>query len=992
MAIVKTLIVKGVARFLTDAYMSTIRSGIWNGSTIQVGYGGTGVTSAKGDQYTPVFLSSSGIAPCSVAIPHNTKDFKINGTTYSIFTTYTGTAPTIFAPTALAGTGGYILATNSAKTGLEWVAKPATNVTTSAVVASSATGTTQITAAQSDPYYNLLEGGAVARSIQFKHGDDLSISSSTDGIITFSLPTRLKSLITTDTGTTIFNGFGRITSGGPFEGFHDSAKDCMIISTGYNTSWGGQLATDYRTSNISYRAYNNGTWTDWALMASNKNTVNNNITVNWNSETTIATIAGIPIKIKIPANPDRRKAFHGTCTTAAATAAKVVTLSDATGWVLVAGTIIGVKFTNDNTASSVTLNVNNSGAKSIFYDNAVYTGTSKDVCGKTNRITYYMYDGTNWAWLGSGYVINTTYSTMSLDEITTGTATSQRVMTAKIINDWLHTKNHTVSGTWTHGNKIILDASNIITSNTLTDTSGVGLLFYNGGNMIGAFGDGTTATIPTYIRSTGNNLYHRKGKDGAFTDYLIADAGNIVNDNISVSWNTETTIATIAGVPIKIKIPSNPNTWRPIRVNNGTSNSVETATNTKAMNFASSNLNITYLAAGTNTNQSGNADYFTIKLDAKNWTGATSETAGTAGYMPGAASADRTKFLRGDGSWIALAPSISAGTSDTNKVKITVGGENSSEFTVPYATNADTVDGYHGTEFITKIPERNFSSSGTAPYDYVWLCRIGNTQGYSGLNVIIRIASRYDNVIFANLHIATGQYAYNSSSIRGYVLGHTYNASLYYIRTANDSSIGYDYYDIYAKVSAWNSFSWDIFKTDHNRNLFIEYKTQLLSALPAGSTQIAEYKPSYAGTSDHTPWSGLTGSGTTANQVIASTGVADQWNLRTLGEIAFNSIDQIAKVSKSLKVDTWTSMKTINGLSAGTYVIQISSGNVYASGVFTACGGTDSVIDEIPLHVSDKGTNTWRPYARISNNDLQMTTSEQTGTSREYTIKILKLI
>jgi len=72
------------------------------------------------------------------------------------------------------------------------------------------------------------------------------------------------------------------------------------------------------------------------------------------------------------------------------------------------------------------------------------------------------------------------------------------------------------------------------------------------------------------------------------------------------------------------------------------------------MNFASSNLTINYLAAGTNSGQSGNTNYFTIKLDAKNWTGATSETAGTAGYMPGAASADRTKFLRGDGTWVAL--------------------------------------------------------------------------------------------------------------------------------------------------------------------------------------------------------------------------------------------------------------------------------------------------------------------------------------------------
>jgi hypothetical protein len=97
---------------------------------------------------------------------------------------------------------------------------------------------------------------------------------------------------------------------------------------------------------------------------------------------------------------------------------------------------------------------------------------------------------------------------------------------------------------------------------------------------------------------------------------------------------------------------SNSNTWRNIYT--GGTSRVGTATSTKAMNFASSNLNINYLAAGTGTGQSGNANYFTIGIEAKDWTGATSETAGTAGYMPGAASADRTKFLRGDGSWVAL--------------------------------------------------------------------------------------------------------------------------------------------------------------------------------------------------------------------------------------------------------------------------------------------------------------------------------------------------
>jgi hypothetical protein len=79
---------------------------------------------------------------------------------------------------------------------------------------------------------------------------------------------------------------------------------------------------------------------------------------------------------------------------------------------------------------------------------------------------------------------------------------------------------------------------------------------------------------------------------------------------------------------------------------------------------------------------------------------------------------------------------------------------------------------------------------------------------------------------------------------------------------------------------------------------------------------------------------------------------------------------ELTSVTKTLKVDTWTTMVSINDLDAGTYAIQINSGNVYASGIFSTCHGTDSVIDEIPLHVADSGTNTWRPYARISGNNL----------------------
>ena len=103
-----------------------------------------------------------------------------------------------------------------------------------------------------------------------------------------------------------------------------------------------------------------------------------------------------------PTDTNNRRSFYGTCDTAAATAAKVVTLSDTSGWELKAGTIVGIKFTNTNTASNVTLNVNSSGAKSIWYNDAAYTGNSNAICGYASRVTYYMYDGTQWVWLNMG--------------------------------------------------------------------------------------------------------------------------------------------------------------------------------------------------------------------------------------------------------------------------------------------------------------------------------------------------------------------------------------------------------------------------------------------------------------------------------------------------------------------------------------------------------------------------------------------------------------
>lgn len=65
---------------------------------------------------------------------------------------------------------------------------------------------------------------------------------------------------------------------------------------------------------------------------------------------------------------------YGTCSTAAATAAKVVSLS---GYALVVGGYVSVKFTYDVPANA-TLNINNRGAKAVYYKGAaIKAGTIK---------------------------------------------------------------------------------------------------------------------------------------------------------------------------------------------------------------------------------------------------------------------------------------------------------------------------------------------------------------------------------------------------------------------------------------------------------------------------------------------------------------------------------------------------------------------------------------------------------------------------------------
>ena len=106
---------------------------------------------------------------------------------------------------------------------------------------------------------------------------------------------------------------------------------------------------------------------------------------------------------------------YGTCATAAATAAKVVSVSD-TSWKLTTGCMVAVKFSATNSAGNVTLNVNSTGAYPIWYNNEAYTGNSNKYTGYANRVLTYMFNGTHWVWISGGTDDNTTYSNASLGQ------------------------------------------------------------------------------------------------------------------------------------------------------------------------------------------------------------------------------------------------------------------------------------------------------------------------------------------------------------------------------------------------------------------------------------------------------------------------------------------------------------------------------------------------------------------------------------------------
>lgn len=117
---------------------------------------------------------------------------------------------------------------------------------------------------------------------------------------------------------------------------------------------------------------------------------------------------GMPNGSLLPLN---RSPYYGQCSTASSTNSKVVTLDvDDDNFYLNSGVMISVKFTNDNTATSPTLNVNNTGAVAVKLYGTTAIGNTPNTSWHSGEVVSFIYDGSYWMRVG----FNTTFSTVAI--------------------------------------------------------------------------------------------------------------------------------------------------------------------------------------------------------------------------------------------------------------------------------------------------------------------------------------------------------------------------------------------------------------------------------------------------------------------------------------------------------------------------------------------------------------------------------------------------
>lgn len=278
---------------------------------------------------------------------------------------------------------------------------------------------------------------------------------------------------------------------------------------------------------------------------------------------------------------DANRVNYGTCSTAAATVAKTVAC---TGFALVTGAEITVKFTVTNTAASPTLNVNSTGAKAIYYrGSAISAGYLA-----ANRTYTFRYDGTQYELVGD-IDTNTTYSAMTAATssaagktgLVPAPAAGKQASFLRGDGTWVVPTNTTYSaattsaaGLMSAADKTKLDGIASMTGATASAAGKTGLVPVPAAGKQASFlrGDGTwqTPANTTYSVATqsANGLMSAADKTkldgfGSASSYATASTASSLNSRITSveSRLNSRSIGFAADVILSSVVPNGAGTW-----------------------------------------------------------------------------------------------------------------------------------------------------------------------------------------------------------------------------------------------------------------------------------------------------------------------------------------------------------------------------------------------------------------------------------------------
>lgn len=250
---------------------------------------------------------------------------------------------------------------------------------------------------------------------------------------------------------------------------------------------------------------------------------------------------------------------YGVCSTADGTAAKTVTLSDSMTFTLETGAVVYIKFTNGNTATTPTLNVNSKGAKTIVYPSYYNAGDSNfQTYWGAGATIGFIYDGTNWNILG----LTSPFSLMM------GDAASQKGLVWTGYQQWkevvdlvypvgaIYISYESISpasvfgGTWTAITTGVLRAAGANgTGGSDTHTHGRGSYYAQYQQRAGSGGN-----------SDGIDDYHYEKVTSWASNYRTTNAGNV--GSIAETWTNGMTIGGTSASASTLPAYQNVYAWR----------------------------------------------------------------------------------------------------------------------------------------------------------------------------------------------------------------------------------------------------------------------------------------------------------------------------------------------------------------------------------------------------------------------------------------------